>query len=276
MLRAAVLQMVSGPDRDANLATAAELIAGAAAAGAGFAALPEFFAIISRDERAKYAIKEEFGHGPIQEFLRAQARRHDMWLLGGTIPVTSDEPERVYNCSLLFDPEGNCVARYDKMHLFDVRLDRDGAEQYNESATMKHGARPVVARTEFGNVGMSVCYDLRFPELYRSMLAEDIVMITAPAAFTARTGAKHWELLLRARAVENLSFVIAPAQGGVHNEQRTTWGHSMIVDPWGEVLCRVESGAGIACADLDLEALRALRKSFPALSHRRLSGQHGT
>lgn len=270
MLRAAVLQMISGPDRDENLAAAAELIGAARNAGARFAALPEFFAIISPDERAKFAVREEFGRGPIQDFLRGAARRHGIWLLGGTIPVASDDPERVYNCSLLYDPEGNCVARYDKMHLFDVRVDRDGTEQHNESATMKHGDKPVVAQTDFGNVGLSICYDLRFPELYRSMLGEDIVMITAPSAFTARTGEKHWEVLLRARAVENLSFVVAPGQGGVHNEKRTTWGHSMIVDPWGEVLCCVDSGPGFACADLDLEALRALRKSFPALSHRRL------
>lgn len=271
MLRAAVIQMVSGPDVGKNLADAGDLIAQARAAGARFVALPEFFAVISPDERAKFAVQEHAGHGPIQDFLRDTARRHGLWLLGGTMPIASDEPERVYNSSLLFDPEGNCVARYDKMHLFDVHVDRAGTEQYNESATMKHGAAPVIAHTDFGNVGMSVCYDLRFPELYRGMLAGDIVMITAPAAFTARTGAKHWEMLLRARAVENLCFVIAPGQGGVHNESRSTWGHSMIVDPWGEILCCVETGPGFACADLDFDALHALRRSFPALSHRRLA-----
>lgn len=262
--------MVSGPDRDGNLSVAAELIGKARAAGAEFAALPEFFAIISMDDRAKLGLREPFGRGPLQDYLSAQARQHGIWLLGGTVPIVSEEAERVYNSSLLFDPQGKCVARYDKMHLFDVRVDREGSEQYNESATMKPGARPVVANTPFGNIGMSVCYDLRFPELYRGMHAQDIVMITAPSAFTARTGEKHWELLLRARAVENLSFVIAPGQGGVHNEKRTTWGHSMIVDPWGEILCCVETGPGFACADLDLEGLHALRRSFPALNHKRL------
>ncbi|MBI1733431.1 MAG: carbon-nitrogen hydrolase family protein [Gammaproteobacteria bacterium] len=270
MLRAAVIQMVSGADVGQNLACAADLIGQARAAGASFVALPEFFAIISPDEHAKLAIRESFGRGPLQDFLADRSRRHDIWLLGGTLPLTSEEPERVYNASLLFNPEGRCVARYDKMHLFDVHVDREGTEQYNESATMKHGAQPVVAKTPFGNVGLSVCYDLRFPELYRGMLDEDTVMITAPSAFTARTGEKHWEMLLRARAVENLCFVIAPGQGGVHNERRTTWGHSMIVDPWGEILCCVETGPGFACADLDFAALHELRRSFPALSHRRL------
>ncbi len=262
--------MVSGAEVGQNLAVAADLLGQARAAGAGFAALPEFFAIISPDERAKLAIREPFGRGPLQDFLSRQARQHGIWLLGGTLPIQSEDPERVYNTSLLFDANGNCVARYDKMHLFDVHVGQDGKEQYNESATMKHGAQPVVATTPLGNIGLSVCYDLRFPELYRGMLDENIVMITVPSAFTARTGEKHWEMLLRARAVENLCFVIAPGQGGVHNEKRTTWGHSMIVDPWGEILCCVKNGAGFACADLDLDSLHALRQSFPALSHRRL------
>jgi len=262
--------MVSGADVGENLADAARLIGAARANGAEFAALPEFFAIISMDDRAKLAIREKFGHGPLQDFLSTQARQHGIWLLGGTLPIVSDEPERVYNSSLLFDPQGKCVARYDKMHLFDVRVGADGSEQYNESATMKPGAAPVVATAPFGNIGMSVCYDLRFPELYRRMHGQDIVIITAPSAFTARTGEQHWEILLRARAVENLCFVIAPGQGGIHNEKRTSWGHSMIVDPWGKILCCVDTGPGFACADLDIEGLHALRRSFPALSHKRL------
>ena len=262
--------MVSGADVGQNLADAAHLIGAAKADGAAFAALPEFFTIISMDDRAKLDIREAFGRGPLQDFLSAQAQQHGIWLLGGTLPIQSEEAERVYNSSLLFDPMGKCVARYDKMHLFDVRVAKDGSEQYNESATMKPGAQPVVACTPFGNIGMSACYDLRFPELYRGMHGQDIVMITAPSAFTARTGEKHWEILLRARAIENLCFVIAPGQGGKHNEKRTTWGHSMIVDPWGEILCCVETGPGFACADLELEGLQALRRNFPALSHRRL------
>ena len=269
-LRAAVIQMVSSANVEENLASAAELVGQAATDGARFAALPEFFTIISEDDRAKLAIREKYGAGPIQAFLSGMARRHNIWLLGGTVPLESDEAERVYNSSLLFDPDGRCVARYDKIHLFDVYVDLEGREQYNESYTMKHGQHPVVARTPFGNIGMSACYDLRFPELYRSMHAENVVIITVPSAFTARTGEKHWEVLLRARAIENLSFVIAPGQGGQHNEKRRTWGHSMIVDPWGEILCCIDTGPGFACADLDLDRLHALRKSFPALQHRRL------
>lgn len=263
--------MVSGADVGQNLADAALLIGQARAAGAALVALPEFFPVMSTDERAKLAVREPFGRGPLQDFLSGQARQHGIWLIGGTIPLQSDEANRVYNSSLLFDPKGHCTARYDKMHLFDVHVDREGKEQYNESATMKPGAEPVVATTPFGAIGMSVCYDLRFPELYRGMHGQDIVMITVPSAFTARTGEKHWEILLRARAVENMCFVVAPGQGGKHNEARTTWGHSMIVDPWGEILCCVETGPGFACADLDLDGLHSLRRSFPALKHRRLN-----
>jgi nitrilase len=270
MVRAAVIQMVSGADVDANLAEAERLLGAAARDGAKLAALPEFFPLIAEDDRAKLAIREPFGTGPIQAFLSAAAKRHGLWLIGGTIPIDSGDPEHVYNACLLFDDRGACVARYDKIHLFDVKIDAAGAEQYRESATLRAGAAVVTAGTPFGKVGLSVCYDLRFPELYRKLLEEDVEMISAPSAFTATTGRVHWEMLLRARAVENLCYVIAPAQGGRHNARRTTWGHSMIVDPWGEVLCSVESGPGYACADLDFEKLRGLRRTFPALSHRRI------
>ncbi|MBI2970338.1 MAG: carbon-nitrogen hydrolase family protein [Gammaproteobacteria bacterium] len=271
MLRAAVIQMVSSAEVAQNLGIAEELIAGAAADRARLVALPEFFALISPDERDKLAIREAFGAGPIQSFLSERARRHGIWLLGGTVPLESGEADRVYNSSLLFNDQGECVARYDKIHLFDVYVDTEGRESYNESATMKHGQDVTVAETPFGNLGMSVCYDLRFPELYRRMLERNVVMIGAPSAFTEKTGRKHWELLLRARAVENLSFVIAPAQGGRHNEKRATWGHSMIVDPWGEILCSLDTGPGFVCADLDLEHLAGLRRRFPALEHRKLA-----
>lgn len=270
MVRAAVIQMVSSADVDENLAAAGGLIADAAGAGAELIALPEFFVLISENERDKLNIKEAFGSGPLQEFLSEQARRHGIWLIGGTIPIESDESDRVYNTSLLFNDRGECVSRYDKIHLFDVYVDVEGKEQYNESATMKHGEGITVGQTPFGGLGMSVCYDLRFPELYRRMLDREIALISAPSAFTEKTGRKHWEVLLRARAVENLCFVIAPAQGGRHNAKRTTWGHSMIVDPWGEILCSMDTGPGFACADLDLEHLAGLRRSFPALKHRKL------
>jgi nitrilase len=270
MLKAAVIQMVSGADVDANLAQAEELLQRAARDGARLAALPEFFPVIAEDDRAKLACREPFGNGRIQNFLSGAAKRHGIWIIGGTIPIDSGDPERVYNSCLLFDDHGACVARYDKIHLFDVQLDTTGAEQYRESATLKPGSAVVAATTPFGSLGLSVCYDLRFPELYRKLLDDDVVMISVPSAFTATTGRVHWETLLRARAVENLCFVIAPAQGGRHYARRTTWGHSMIVDPWGEILCMVESGPGVACAELDFDKLRDLRKNFPALSHRRL------
>lgn len=271
MVRVAVVQMISSADVQENLRTAATLTAQAADAGARLVALPEFFPIISENERDKLDIRETFGSGRIQDFLADTARRLGIWLIGGTIPLASDEPDRVYNSCLVFNEQGECTARYDKMHLFDVYVDTEGKEQYNESATMKHGDTVVVAPTPFGNIGLSACYDLRFPELYRRMLAEDAVILSVPSAFTEKTGRKHWEMLLRARAVENLSFVIAPAQGGRHNAKRTTWGHSLIIDPWGEILGEIETGPGFVCADLDLDALHALRKTFPALSHRRIS-----
>lgn len=263
--------MVSTADVEENLLSAGVLIEQAAAEGARFLALPEFFPMISLNERDKLSISEKFGQGPLQDFLAGQARRHGVWLLGGTIPLDSGEPNHVYNSSLLYNDQGRCVARYDKIHLFDVFVDIEGKEGYNESATMSPGHEIVVAKTDFGDVAMSVCYDLRFPELYRRMAGENVVMITIPSAFTERTGRQHWEVLLRARAVENLCYVIAPGQGGSHNEKRSTWGHSMIVGPWGEVLCCVESGPGFACADLDFEHLKALRGSFPALKHRKLT-----
>jgi predicted amidohydrolase len=270
MLRAAIIQMVSSEDVNENVATARELIAAAAGDGARLVALPEFFALISQDARIKLQIQEEFGSGPLQQFLAGEARRHGIWLVGGSIPLRSPEADRAYNSCLVFSDAGECVARYDKLHLFDVHVDPAGGEQYNESATMKHGNSVAIARTPYGNIGLSLCYDLRFPELYRRMLDDDVVMFTAPSAFTAHTGSRHWELMLRARAVENLCFMIAPGQGGRHNAERTTWGHSMIIDPWGDVLCCIETGPGFACADLDMERLRELRRSFPALEHRRL------
>lgn len=270
MTRVAAIQMVSGLNPAENLAAAAGLIGQAAANGAELAVLPEYFPIISDDERDKFTIREPYGDGPIQRFLAEQARLHGIWLMGGSIPLASGSPGHVYNSCLLYNPEGTVVARYDKIHLFDVQVEGAGRESYNESNTIVAGGEVVVADTPFARIGMSICYDLRFPELYRRMLARDIRIITVPSAFTWTTGQKHWELLLRARAVENLCFVIASNQGGQNTARRSTWGHSMIIDPWGEVLAMVDQGPGIACADIDLDRLNRLRTSFPALEHRKL------
>lgn len=262
--------MVSGPNPGENLASASALIGQAAAQGAELAVLPEYFPIISDNERDKFAIREHFGTGNIQQFLANQARTHRLWLMAGSIPLDSGDPARVYNSCLCYNPEGEVVARYDKMHLFDVQVDTSGKESYNESNTIAPGNGIVIAQTPFARIGMSICYDLRFPEMYRRMLEQDIRIITVPSAFTWTTGQRHWELLLRARAVENLCFVIASNQGGQNTSRRRTWGHSMIIDPWGDILAVIEDGPGITCADIDLAKLDALRRSFPALEHRKL------
>jgi nitrilase len=190
--------------------------------------------------------------------------------MGGTIPLDCGDNDRVFNSCLLYDPEGTVTARYEKMHLFDVHVDKQGNESYNESSTIAAGNDVVVAKTPFARIGMSVCYDLRFPELYRHMLDRNITLITVPSAFTFTTGKRHWETLLKARAVENLCYVIASNQGGQNTARRTTWGHSMIIGPWGDILAKVEQGPGVAVADLDFDQLDNIRKSFPALMHRKL------
>ena len=268
-VKVAAIQMVSTADVENNLNLAGSLIQQAAAQKADLAVLPEYFPIIGNDEKDKLQYREEFGEGPLQDFLAENARQSGMWLMGGSIPLATNDEGRVFNSCLLFNPDGICIARYDKIHLFDVHVGGDN-ESYNESNTMLAGDRVSVAKTPFGNIGMSICYDLRFPELYRHMLDQDVVMLTVPSAFTETTGRKHWELLLRARAVENLCYVIAPNQGGQHSATRRTWGHSMIIDPWGEILAAMETGPGLVCAELDLSRQRELRKSFPALQHTRL------
>jgi deaminated glutathione amidase len=271
MIRAAVIQMVSTADVAENLAAAGELLAEAAGAGAGLAVLHENFPCMGVHDTDKVALKEKAGAGPIQTFLHDTARKHGLWIVGGTIPLAADAPGKVRAASLLYDDQGECVARYDKLHLFDV--DVGGGESYRESDTLEAGADIVVAETPFARVGLSVCYDVRFPELYRNMQRQGVELITVPSAFTATTGAAHWHALLRARAVENLCYVIAPNQGGMHANNRETYGHSLILDPWGRVLAEIETGPGIACADLDFEYLHALRNRFPALTHRRLDYQ---
>ena len=263
--RVAAIQMVSGPEVEANLHTAAELLAEAARQGAKLAALPEFFPIMGRNETDKLAVGEAFGTGPIQAFLAATARKLGIWIVGGSVPLAATAPQKVRNVCLVYDSAGQLAARYDKIHLFGFT---HGRERYAEANTIEPGDQVVTLASPFGRIGLSVCYDIRFPELYRSMGAVDI--ITIPSAFTAVTGKAHWETLTRARAVENLAYVLAPAQGGRHANGRETHGHTLIVDPWGEILARVETGPGVAIADVDRGRIAAVRASLPALEHRAL------
>ena len=272
MTHAAVLQMTSTPDVATNLAMARQLLERARADGAVLASLPENFAIMGRNEVDKLAVAEPLGEGPIQSFLGHCARELGLWIIGGTIPLSvADFPDKVAAASLVFDERGRCVARYDKIHLFDVDIPQR-EERYRESATIAAGSEPVVVSTPIGRVGLAVCYDVRFPELFRVLLAQGAEVLSLPSAFTAPTGRAHWELLLRARAVENLCYVLAPAQSGMHENGRETWGDSMIVDPWGHILGRVaETGPGLAVAPIDRMSLQDLRVRFPSTSHRRFS-----
>lgn len=261
----AAIQMVSAPDVAANLDAAGRLIAQAAAAGARLAALPENFYLIGRHEGDKVKVRERDGQGPIQDFLSAAAKKHRIWLVGGTTPIECAENDRILSACLVFDDSGRRVARYDKMHLF--RFD-GGDERYDESRTLEPGARGVALDSPFGRLALSICYDVRFPELYRGLGTFDAMFV--PSAFTVPTGRAHWEILLRARAVENQAYVVAPAQGGLHASGRRTYGHTMVVDPWGEVLARRPEGEGVVLAQIDPERIRAVRASLPALSNRRL------
>ena len=261
----AAIQMVAGTSIPSNLEEASRLIEMAASRGAKLAALPEYFFLMGMNESDKVAASEEDGSGPIQEFLSATAKRLGIWLIGGSVPLTSSRPDKVRNSCLVYDDTGNRMARYDKIHLFGLEL---GSEHYSEEKTIEAGNKVVSFESPFGRIGLSICYDLRFPELYRSMGRVDIIL--APAAFTAITGKAHWETLIRARAIENLAYVIAPAQGGHHVNGRETHGDSMIVDPWGVVLDRLPHGAGIVIANINPEYQSSLRKSLPALNHRTL------
>lgn len=270
MALAAALQMVSGPDLQANLEQAASLIAEAAAGGAQLAVLPENFALMGTGDEAKLAVAELPGAGPIQDFLAQQSERHRLWLVGGTMPLRAGPgATRAYASCLVFDAQGQQVARFDKIHLFDVHIPgRD--ESYAESNSTLAGEGVVVLETPLGRLGLAVCYDLRFPELFRRMADQDVEIIALPSAFTAATGRAHWDVLLRARAIENLSYVIAPDQGGTHPGGRETWGDSLIVDPWGQVLNRLARGPGVVLGEIDLARLRQTRERFPVLQHRRL------
>ena len=274
-MKLAAVQMVSTPDVATNLDAARRLVAQAAAAGAQLVALPEYFCLMGRSDTDKLAVAEAPGHGPIQQMLADAARRHGLWLIGGTLPMaTGDDPNRVYNACCVYAPDGTLAARYDKLHLF--RYD-NGSERYDEARVLRAGAQPATVQIPTAGeplqVGLSVCYDLRFPELYRGLnrgTGERVCdLISVPSAFTHTTGRAHWELLLRARAVENQCYVIAPAQGGLHENGRRTWGHSMVVDPWGEVLAVQPEGEGVVLAELDPARLAQVRTQLPALEHRR-------
>lgn len=261
----AAIQMVSGPEVASNLEAARRLIRQAAAEGARLVALPENFYIIGRHETDKVRVREADGSGPIQDFLAAAARGERVWIVGGTVPISCKDPARIRSACLLYDDSGKRVARYDKMHLFRFE-GRD--ERHDESRTLEAGEGPVAASTPLGRLALSVCYDVRFPELYRSLGEFDALFV--PSAFTVATGAAHWETLLRARAIENQAYVVAPAQGGLHPTGRRTYGHSMVVDPWGEVLALRAEGEGIVLAEMDLDRVRQVRETLPANLNRRL------
>jgi nitrilase len=269
-MKIAAIQMVSTGILQDNLQQAATLLAQASAQGAELAVLPEYFCLIGQHDADKLAIQEPFGSGPIQQFLADTARATGMWIVGGTLPLTATQADRVFNSTLVFDPAGQCAARYDKIHLF--RFD-NGTERYDESRVLERGATPTrfALPSKDGHtwqIGLSVCYDLRFPELYRSYSGQGVDLILVPSAFTHTTGKAHWEVLLRARAIENLAYVAAAAQGGVHPNGRHTWGQSIAIDPWGQVLADLPQGAGVVLAELSATALPRLRGQLPALEHR--------
>ena len=273
-MKVAAIQMVSGTRIDDNLRDAHALLLRAAQAGAELAVLPEYFCVMGQRDTDKLALQELLGKGPIQDWLAATARELGLWIVGGTLPLSSEprDEARVRNASLAFNPQGERVACYDKIHLFQFD---DGTRIYDEAAVLARGSVPTLFELPSRDghtwrIGMSVCYDLRFPELYRAYAAQGADLLLVPSAFTHVTGQAHWEVLLRARAIENLSGVIAAAQGGLHENGRRTWGHSMVVDAWGQVLAEQAEGAGVALAELDWAALHQRRQQLPALGHRRL------
>jgi len=261
--------MCSGDDLQQNLSTVDSMLRDAAARSCRLAVLPENFAFVGVADNDKIAHAEVEGTGPIQEFLSDAAKRHGMWLIAGSLPLKAERPDRCFGASMVFDDQGIRRGCYRKIHLFDVDLP-DRNERYRESASMAPGSEPLVVDTDIGKVGLSICYDLRFPELYRKLVDDGAVILTVPAAFTKVTGAAHWHVLLRARAIENLAYVIAPAQQGRHPNGRETFGHSMIIDPWGRILAEQPAGDGIVLAPIDPAMPGRLRREFPALQHRRL------
>ncbi len=263
VVKVAGIQMASSPNVSANLIEAERLIKQAAEDGAKIIVLPEYFCIMGNKDTDKVKVREEEGQGPIQRFLSKMAKKHKVLLIGGTVPLVSSSAKKVLNSCLVYDEKGKQIARYDKVHLFGLDL---GTEHYHEDQTIEAGKQVVVVDTAYGKIGLSTCYDLRFPELYRAMGKVD--MIVVPSAFTETTGKAHWETLVRARAIENLCYVIAPAQGGYHLSGRETHGNSMIVDPWGVVLDRLPRGSGIVTASINTHYQDSLRHSLPALDHK--------
>lgn len=262
-VRVAAVQMASGPSVAANLEEALRLIELAVSQDAKLVVLPEYFCIMGLQDTDKLEVREQPGNGMIQSFLSETAKRFGIWLVGGSVPLVSHVPDKIYNSCLVYDDHGRLVARYDKIHLFGLAL---GNECFAEERTIKAGDKVVALDSPFGRIGLSICYDLRFPELYRIMGKVDIIL--APSAFTAITGRAHWETLIRARAIENQAYVIAPAQGGFHVSGRETNGDSMIVDPWGVVIDRLARGPGVVVASLDQAYQSSVRASLPALEHR--------
>ncbi len=263
--RIAALQMVSGPRVGDNLKVAAHLVLEAVAQGAQLVVLPEYFPVIGAIDADRVRAREDFGHGPIQDWLAETAVHHGIWIVAGSLPLTASVPEKMRNATLVYDAQGVCVQRYDKIHLFGFHK---GEEKYDEAAFIEAGDRPVAIDTPFGRIALSICYDLRFPELYRALAPADLILV--PAAFTDTTGRAHWEILLRARAIENQCYLLAVGQGGRHESGRMTHGNSMIIDPWGEILDRKLKGPGVVIADLDHARIAEIRESLPALAHRKL------
>ncbi|RJX81556.1 carbon-nitrogen hydrolase family protein [Pseudomonas sp. LS-2] len=270
----AVIQMVSQSDVEGNLARARSLLEQAAASGAKLAVLPENFAAMGRRDIAAIGRAEALGEGPILPWLKLAARDLKLWIVAGTVPLPPEsQPQgKVTACSLLVDDQGQQVARYDKLHLFDVDV-ADARGRYRESDDYAHGSNVVVADTPVGKLGLTVCYDLRFPELYTALREAGAELITAPSAFTAVTGAAHWEILLRARAIETQCYVLAAAQGGVHPGPRETFGHAAIVDPWGRVLAEQAQGEAVLLAERDSEEQASIRARMPVSNHRRFFSQ---
>ncbi len=269
-MKVATIQMVSTGDLPENLRVAGSLLEQAAATGAELAVLPEYFCLIGLKDADKLAIQEPFGEGPIQSFVATRARELGLWIVAGTLPLSASQADHVFNSSLAYNPQGECVARYDKIHLFRFS---NGTETYDESRVLERGSTPTVFALpsrdgHTWSVGMSVCYDMRFAELYREYAKRGVDLLLAPSAFTYTTGEAHWEILLRARAIENQCYVLAPAQGGRHQNGRRTWGHTMLIDPWGEVLQVLPEGAGVVAGTLQRQRIADVRRSLPALTHR--------
>ena len=274
-MKVAAIQMVSSTSVSANLAVARQLLQQAADAGAELAVLPEYFCLLGLKDTDKLQVAEQPGRGPLQDFLSQCAIQFKLWIVGGTVPLApaqASEAGKVYNSTLVYDPTGQCVARYDKMHLFCFsHVSGDAVESYDESRVLQPGQQSVAFNLpsldgHTWRIGLSICYDLRFPELYRTLKAD---LLLVPSAFTFTTGQAHWEILLRARAIENLAYVLAAAQGGVHENKRRTWGHSMVISPWGQMLAQQDEGPGVVLADVRVASLQADRLRLPALSHRR-------